>query len=85
MARHTRAVVCTFTNQTSQLRTKVHSYCNTYLYDLCMNVGLSWFVGIRHMCYHDEYGQPVAHEISRALGQVTWDRHIGSTQVIDTG
>ena len=148
MARHTRAVVCTATNQTSQQRIKVHSYSNTYLYDLCMNVDLSWFVGIhyddvimgaiasqitsltivystvysgadqsrhqssaslafvwgihrgpvnsphkwpvtrkmfpfddvimRHMCYHDEYGQPVGHEISQALGQVTWDRDIGS-------
>ena len=81
MARHTRAVMCTPTNQTSQLRIRVHSYNNTYLHGLCMNVGLSWIVGIWHMCYHDKYGQFVGHEISRALGQATWGRHIGSIQV----
>ena len=82
---HTRTVVCTATNQHSQLRIRVHSYNNTYLHGLCMKVGLSRIVDIRHMCYHDEYDQPVGHEISRALGQATWDRHIGSIQVIDTG
>ena len=85
MARHTRAVVCTTTNQTSQLRINVHSYNNTYLHGLCMNVGLSWIMGIRHMCDHDEYGQSVGHEISRAIGQDTCDRYIESIQVIDTG
>ena len=80
---HTRTVVCIATNQHSQLRIRVHSYSNTYLHDLCMKVGLSRIVGIRHMCYHDEYGQ--SRNFASFLGQATWDRHIGSIQVIDTG